>query len=350
MNTKGAPASGKSTLRPLQRRLAAGIGIRWDEFALISPDIWRKQLLEYESLGADRRYGAMLSSDELAIVDHKLDGYMAEKAEQGRMSHLLIDRFRFGGLGTDPERLGSKLLTRFGRAIHLFFMITPPQALVERAWTRGLEFGRYKAVDDLLAHSVEAYTGLPQLFLTWAQRGDKPVHYEFLDNSVPLGERPRTVAFGWNGEMFVLSVRSMLDVERFARIRIAATAPEQLYEEDDMAPSAAHAGFLLRCVRGLRRVNFADPGSGRIYLRTAGGFPAWSDPAALTAAVEDPATRAGLMAIAPGALDGTADAFDGPMTIWDLLPQERIRTVGLWGGATVRPTSGRMDSLELSAA
>jgi hypothetical protein len=292
----------------------------------------------------------MLTSDELAIVDHKLDRYMAEKAEQGRMSHLLIDRFRFGGLGTDPERLGSKLLTRFGRAIHLFFMITPPEALVERAWTRGLEFGRYKAVDDLLAHSVEAYTGLPQLFLTWAQRGDKSVHYEFLDNSVRLGERPRTVAFGRNGEMFVLSVRSMLDIERFARIRISATAPEQLYDRDDQTATAEHAGFLLRCVRGLRRVNFADPDSGRIYLTTAGGFPAWSDPAALAAAVDDPATRAGLLAVAPGGLNGTADAYDGPITVWDLLPKDRIRTVGSWGGAAARPIAARMDEVAPSAA
>ena len=41
MNTKGASASGKSTLRPLQRALASRIGVEWIDFALISPDIWR---------------------------------------------------------------------------------------------------------------------------------------------------------------------------------------------------------------------------------------------------------------------------------------------------------------------
>ena len=51
INTKGPSASGKSTLRPLQKKLAGDIGVQWSDFALISPDIWRKQLLDYASLG-----------------------------------------------------------------------------------------------------------------------------------------------------------------------------------------------------------------------------------------------------------------------------------------------------------
>jgi hypothetical protein len=37
MNVKGAPASGKSTMRPLQKMLAGKLKLPWDEFALISP-------------------------------------------------------------------------------------------------------------------------------------------------------------------------------------------------------------------------------------------------------------------------------------------------------------------------
>ena len=86
------------------------------------------------------------------------------------MSHLLIDRFRFDSFAPDSDEAGSNLLTRFGRIIYLFFMITPPASLVERAWNRGLDVGRYKAVDDTLAHGVEAYSGMPELFFTWVQR------------------------------------------------------------------------------------------------------------------------------------------------------------------------------------
>jgi hypothetical protein len=56
MNVKGASASGKSTMRPLQRTLAKKLGLPWEEFALISPDIWRKFLLDYGSLGAAYKY------------------------------------------------------------------------------------------------------------------------------------------------------------------------------------------------------------------------------------------------------------------------------------------------------
>jgi hypothetical protein len=89
INTKGASASGKSSLRPLQKRLAGNIGVRWSDFALISPDIWRKQLLDYASLGAAHKYAGAFTADELQIVDHKLDGYMARKHERGDMPHLL---------------------------------------------------------------------------------------------------------------------------------------------------------------------------------------------------------------------------------------------------------------------
>ena len=95
MNTKGASASGKSTMRPFQHKFADSIAINWDNFALISPDVWRKFLLDYGSLGADYKYASMLCGHEVDIIDRKLDVYMAEKAAAGSMSHLLIDRFRF---------------------------------------------------------------------------------------------------------------------------------------------------------------------------------------------------------------------------------------------------------------
>ena len=141
INTKGPSASGKSTLRPLQKRLAGALGVRWSDFALISPDIWRKQLLDYASLGSAYKYAGALTSEELQIVDQKLDRYMAGKHQRGEMSHLLIDRFRFDSFAADSDEAGSNLLTRFGDSLYLFFMITPPDLLVERAWKRGLEGG-----------------------------------------------------------------------------------------------------------------------------------------------------------------------------------------------------------------
>jgi hypothetical protein len=327
MNTKGASAAGKSTLRPLQRALAARIGISWDDFALVSPDIFRKFLLDYATLDGAYKYAGALTGHELQIVDHKLDRYMARKAERGAMPHLLIDRFRFDTFAPASDVAGSNLLTRFGSLVYLFFVITPPDATVERAWKRGLEVGRYKAVDDLLAHNIEAFTGMPEVFFTWALAADKKVHYEFLDNSVALGVQPRTVAFGWNGEMNVLDVKGLLDVDRYRKINVDAGDAQSVYPGAEAMAPGSNTEFLAQCVHRLPAVNFADWSSGRIYLRTERGKTVWHDPSVLAAALADPETRAGLEAVAPQA-DATVAAAS-PRTLTDL---ERVHTLGSWGG------------------
>ena len=327
MNTKGASASGKSTIRPLQRRLAEEIGTDWSDFALISPDIWRKQLLDYASLGVHYKYAGAFTGDELQVIDRKLDQYMARKATRGDMSHLLIDRFRFDSFAPDSDVAGSNLLTRFGRVVYLFFMITPPASLVERAWNRGLDVGRYKAVDDTLAHGVEAYSGMPELFFTWVQRTDKRVHFEFLDNTVPLGERPRTVAFGWNDSITIFDVKCVLDVERYRRVDINARTPADLFRDPAQLAPQNNLGFLRECVVRFREVNFADAATGRVYLRLVSGEPTAADADRLRRAAGNADTEAGLAATAPGAIERAASL---PLPGTDLQP-ERVHTLGSWG-------------------
>ena len=279
INTKGPSASGKSSLRPLHRKLAGALGVKWADFALISPDIFRKQLLDYGSLGSAYKYAGAFTSEELQIVDQKLDRYMARKHALGDMAHLLIDRFRFDSFAPDSDEAGSNLLTRFGDYVYLFFVITPPEQLVERAWMRGLEFGRYKAVDDTLAHCVEAYVGVPNVFFTWVHRTDKQMRIEFLDNSVPYGALPKTVAFGDNFTLNVLDVDKLLDIERFGRVDVDATAPDKLYPDKALLAPEHNLGFLRRCIQVFKEINFADQRSGRIYLRIRSGVVTQIDPA-----------------------------------------------------------------------
>jgi len=276
MNTKGPSASGKSTLRPLQHALADRIGADWRDFALISPDIWRKQLIDYASLGADHRYGGMLTAEELAIIDRKLDRYVEAKAEQGRMTHLLIDRFRFGSFLFQSERTGDQLLSRFGQVVYFFLHDHAADALVERAWKRGLELGRYKAVDDILAHSIEAYSGMPHLFLTWARRNrqDGPLRIP-RQTASSWGQAPRTVAFGWNGQVFVLDVKCMMDVVRYRKVNVDATAPAQLFSDaGEQAMKPEHSTeFLLAMRASTARGDFRRPGDRAPLSPDRGGSP-----------------------------------------------------------------------------
>ena len=340
INTKGPSASGKSSLRPLQKRLAGALGLSWSDFALISPDIWRKQLLDYASLGSAYKYAGALTSEELQIIDQKLDRYMALKQRRGAMTHLLIDRFRFDSFAADSDEAGSNLLTRFGHSVYLFYMITPPELLVERAWKRGLQVGRYKAVDDTLAHSVEAYTGMPNVFFTWVRRGDKRLRFEFLDNSVRLGDLPRTVAFGSNDRLHVLDVSRMLDIERFGRVNVDALTPASLYPDRRLLAPEHNLGFLRKCIEGFREVIFADQATGRVYLHVVSAVPTLVDREELAKALANPCVEASLRAIAPQALDGSVAPIDrAEYVLGSKTTTLAFPTIGQWGAGPDLQTS-----------
>lgn len=333
MNVKGASAAGKSTMRPLQRILAKKLNFPWDEFALISPDIWRKFLLDYTSLGEAYKYAGTMTGHEIEIIDKKLDRYMAARAARGEMSHLLIDRFRFDSFAPVTEGKGpSTLLTRFGDLVYMFFVITPPELTVERAWTRGLKVGRFKAVEDLLAHNVEAFTGMPELFFTWARIVGKRVHFEFLDNSVPEGQPPRTAAFGWNDEMTILDIKSMLDIDRFRKINIHAHKPGEVYDGENLAPEC-NVDFLKRCARLIPALNFADYETGKVYARLHNGQWIWRDQKRFAEAMQNPDSKAGLEAVSSDDRAPSANDTTGQTDI----AAEKMHTLGAWAVATSAP-------------
>ena len=331
MNVKGASASGKSTIRPQQRMLSEKLGIPWEDFALISPDYWRKYLLDYASLNDDHKFGAMLTGRELEIIDKKLDRYMAGKASAGTMSHLLIDRFRFDSFVVDTDgKIDSKLLTRFGDQVYLFFMVTHPAETVSRAFERGKKTGRYKAVDDLLHHNVEAFTGMPSLFLSWINSKGKRIHFEFLDNDVPLGELPRTVAFGWNETLVILDVQLLLNVDRYKKVNIAATEPAEIFNEADLH-AKANTEFIVQCAKTVNTIIFADQHTVEQYATlTAGKFDWWD-----TDYIEQHASAEGLLEVleALGYTGKASPAAAADSNTQIDVDQERRITIGQWNNA-----------------
>ena len=54
--------------------------------------------------------------------------------------------------GMAAEGYGTYL--RHVDTLFMYFVVTPPNATVERGWERGLRTGRYKAVEDYLDNSV----------------------------------------------------------------------------------------------------------------------------------------------------------------------------------------------------
>ena len=96
---------------------------------------------------------------------------------------------------------------------------------------------------------------------------NKTVYFEFLDNDVPLGELPRTIAFGCNGHMTVLDPIALSNIDRFKEVNIGATKANEVLKPN-WTPTWT---FLQQCVHQLPHLAFADFESALIYGRVDHG-------------------------------------------------------------------------------
>lgn len=286
ISLKGASAAGKSSLRPMLQRTMNEYGMEPGGYATISPDVWRRLLLHYESLGLARKYAGQLTSRELVAIDRKLDGYIRFKASRDNaMPHLVVDRFRFDSFS--GEQVGRLLHNTYVRHVHtlvMYFVVTPPEETVVRGWSRALERGRYKSVEDFLAHAVEAYTGMPKLFFRWLEHPRPHYRYQFLDNRVPKGTFPTTIARGDQQEMTIVDPLGLVDIERFQKANIHAACPAEVYPPAAELAVERNAGFLRDILRHLPRVNFVLAEGAEPYLVTERGAARVCDPAGLAEA------------------------------------------------------------------
>jgi hypothetical protein len=188
-------------------------------------------------------------------------------------------------------------------------------------------------VDDTLAHAVEAYSGIPNVFFTWVRRGDKRIRFEFLDNTVELGERPRTVAYGDNATFNVFDVGNLLNIDRFARVNVNASTPASLFADRDLLAAEHNTTFLQRCVGEFQNVNFADQATGRIYLHVAAGVPLWKDPVGIETALRDADTRTGLLSVVSDAQMAQASETAGAQYLSAAGSDAQAPTLGQWATA-----------------
>ncbi|MDP2133344.1 MAG: zeta toxin family protein, partial [Sulfuritalea sp.] len=270
ISLKGASAAGKSSLRPMLKQVMEEQGIAADGYVTISPDVWRRQLLDYESLGPARKYAGHLTSRELMVIDGKLDRYIRDKANrEGAIPHLLVDRFRFDSF--TAERVARVLHDTYAKYVdtmYMYFILTPPEETVLRGWQRALQRGRYKAVEDFLGHGVEACRGMPKILFKWLASPRPDYRYVFLDNRVPKGTFPKTIASGDRSGMTLYDPVALIDIERYQKINIHAGAPDEVYPPAAEMAVAANCGFLRECVRRIGTIDFVERGSGIAYLRS----------------------------------------------------------------------------------
>jgi hypothetical protein len=128
--------------------------------------------------------------------------------------------------------------------------------------------------------------------------------------------------------MTILSIKSMLDIERFRKINIGAHRPEEVYFANELAPER-NVDFLKRCARLIAIINFADFETGRIYARLEHGKWTWRDEQRFARMLDDPDAKAGLGAVAADRYDSAAARIPERTH----LATEKLHTLGAWGEA-----------------
>ena len=268
ISLKGASAAGKSTLRPLLKKTMGQRGINSSLYGIISPDIWRRQLLDYETLGPHYKYSGRFTSNEVNIIDAKLDRYIRRKGQQNQtIPNILVDRFRFDSFSTEQvQKVLHGTYAKYAHIMYMYFVITPPEETVERGWIRGQQRGRYKSVEDFLGHSVEAYQGIPKLIFKWLVHTSPRYEFTFFDNSVPNGQFPLTSVTGNQKGMQVFDPMVFVNIERYQKINIYAKSLQQVYPSAERMSIANNITFFSQCLKRFPYVAFSIKQGAEPYL------------------------------------------------------------------------------------
>lgn len=268
ISLKGASAAGKSTLRPLLKKTMGQRGINSSLYGIISPDIWRRQLLDYETLGPHYKYSGRFTSNEVNIIDAKLDRYIRRKGQQNQtIPNILVDRFRFDSFSTEQvQKVLHGTYAKYAHIMYMYFVITPPEETVERGWIRGQQRGRYKSVEDFLGHSVEAYQGIPKLIFKWLVHTSPRYEFTFFDNSVPNGQFPLTSVTGNQKGMQVFDPMVFVNIERYQKINIYAKSLQQVYPSAERMSIANNITFFSQCLKRFPYVAFSLKQGAEPYL------------------------------------------------------------------------------------
>ena len=268
ISLKGASAAGKSTLRPLLKQTMGQRGIESSLYGIISPDIWRRQLLDYESLGPHYKYSGRFTSNEVNIIDGKLDRYIRRTGQQNQtIPNILVDRFRFDSFSTEQvQKVLHGTYAKYAHIMYMYFVITPPEETVERGWIRGQQRGRYKSVEDFLGHSVEAYQGIPKLIFKWLAHTSPRYEFTFFDNSVPKGQFPLTSVTGNQKGMQVFDPMVFVNIERYQKINIHAQSIDQVYPSAERMSVANNMAFFNQCLKRFPNVSFSLTQGAEPYL------------------------------------------------------------------------------------
>jgi hypothetical protein len=132
--------------------------------------------------------------------------------------------------------------------------------------------------------------------------------YEFLDNSVPKGTYPKTIAFGTQKEMNILNPLAFINIERYQKIDVKAKSPGDVYPDAEVLAVRNNLNFLSKCLSKRPAISFVDETTNEVYLRVQSGKFEVLSPRIFEAKLSDPETRETFQALAPKITEDSARA------------------------------------------
>jgi hypothetical protein len=229
VSLKGASAAGKSSLRPMLKQLLREQGMAADGYATISPDVWRRLLLDYETLGPARKYAGHLTSRELMVIDGKLDRHIRDQAELASAPFPTCWSTVSASTASPPRRSDGCCTTPMPAT---WTRCTCTSSSRPRRRPSSAAGGGHWSAAATRRWRTSWRTasrpsrGMPKILFKWLASPRPDYRYVFLDNRVPKGTAsrgpsPAAIAAAWSS----YDPLALVDVERYQKINIHASSP-----------------------------------------------------------------------------------------------------------------------------
>jgi hypothetical protein len=110
------------------------------------------------------------------------------------------------------------------------------------------------------------------LLFKWLSHNQPKFIFEFLDNDVPIDNFPLLIANGSQGSLNIFDPMGFVNIERYQKINIKATTPDEVYSDAHKFVVERNLEFLKLCLSKIESVHFIDSTSNTTYLSSNKGY------------------------------------------------------------------------------
>jgi hypothetical protein len=219
----GPPACGKGTANALiEIQAEVEYGIAWDNIIKVNTDVYRDIVSSHAITGEEKEISVSLNGTEASAITTMVQERITQKLKVGRVPHVLFD-------GANPGMDRLEFGTNHDGHMHLVVVTAPVEVSIARAFSRGLETGRY-VMTEFMLNSHRTISA--ELFKRLSSFQGKNLEFVILDTNVDINELPKKIMDGNMKE----GVACVFDKDALAlfcgkkNIHMAAKSKDELFK------------------------------------------------------------------------------------------------------------------------